>query len=140
MALLARREHSRAQLLDKLRRRGFDLARAQPVLDALQADGLLSDARYAEAYVSARSARGFGRLRIVAELEQRGVDAAARARACPRDDPYWAALATVARSKRFGTAPPQDFRERARQARFLAQRGFSGAQIAAALEAELSDC
>lgn len=128
------------ELLDKLTRRGFDAGEAQRVLDALQADGLLSDARYAEAYVASRSARGFGPVRIVRELEQRGVDADARAAACPRDDRHWSALAVAARAKRFGAAPPQDFTERARQARFLAQRGFSRAQIATALEADLPDC
>jgi regulatory protein len=109
------------------------------VLDVLQAEGLLSDARYAEAYVAARSARGFGPVRIVEELKQRGVPADARDAACPRDDAHWTALAAAAREKRFGAALPQDFRERARQARFLAQRGFASAQIAAALHADPQD-
>jgi regulatory protein len=109
------------------------------VLDALQGEGLLSDVRYAAAYVASRSARGFGPVRIAMELEQRGVGADARAEACPRDDRYWASLAATARTKRFGAVPPQDFPERARQARFLAQRGFSRAQIASALQAEADE-
>jgi len=41
--------------------------------------------------------------------------------------------ARAVRRKRFGAAPPSDFRERARQARFLEYRGFDGDQIRAAL-------
>lgn len=137
--MLARREHSRTELHAKLIRRGFSCADAARVLDALQAEGLLSDVRYAEAYVASRSARGFGPVRIAMELEQRGVGADARAEACPRDDRHWASLAATARTRRFGAAPPQDFTERARQARFLAQRGFSRAQIASALQAEADE-
>jgi len=33
------------------------------------------------------------------------------------------------RSKRFGDAMPEDFKERARQARFLQYRGFTSEQI-----------
>ena len=121
---------------EKLIRRGFDAADVQLALDVLQAEGLLSDARYAEAYVAARSARGFGPIRIVEELRRRGVSADAREAACPRDDRHWGALATAAREKRFGAAPPRDFTERARQTRFLVQRGFARAHIAAALDTD----
>jgi regulatory protein len=43
------------------------------------------------------------------------------------------AVAREARRKRFGSAGPADFRERARQGRFLQYRGFSSEQIRAAL-------
>ena len=45
----------------------------------------------------------------------------------------WAAIAREVRRKRFGVSPPGDYRERARQARFLQYRGFSAEQIRAAL-------
>ena len=38
------------------------------------------------------------------------------------------------RRKRFGAEVPRDYRERARQARFLEYRGFASSQIRAALE------
>jgi regulatory protein len=43
--------------------------------------------------------------------------------------------------KRFGAEAPRDFKDRARQARFLEHRGFEGAQIRAAFEsaADLDD-
>ncbi len=102
-------------------------------LDALAGEGLLSDRRFAEAYVDSRVARGFGPLRIREELRRRGIDGAARDAACPETSRRWDALACAARVRRFGEPPPGDFPERARQARFLTRRGFSPAQVAAAL-------
>jgi len=37
------------------------------------------------------------------------------------------------RQKKFGSQPPDDFRERSRQMRFLMQRGFTAEQIDALL-------
>ena len=41
----------------------------------------------------------------------------------------WFALAVTVRCKRFGEAVPADFKERAKQQRFLQYRGFSHEQI-----------
>ena len=54
--LLARREHSRVELARKLGRYGSE-DDIQTVLANLQTCGLLSDARYAEAYVRSNGAR-----------------------------------------------------------------------------------
>jgi regulatory protein len=43
----------------------------------------------------------------------------------------WVDSAARQRNKRFGTGLPEDARERARQMRFLQQRGFTGDQIRA---------
>lgn len=102
------------------------------MLDALEGEGLLSESRYAEAYVSQRSARGFGPLRIQEELKSRGLTQAA-ADWVDVNGPEWEARARAAREKRFGAAGPTDLRERARQMRFLQYRGFTAAQIRSAL-------
>ena len=60
MDLLARREHSYSELLRKLRQRGAATDAAEIELDRLVEDGLLSDARFCEAYLYARSQRGYG--------------------------------------------------------------------------------
>ena len=48
MELLARREHSRLELRQKLMQRGFPTERIESVLDQLVADRLLHEGRYAE--------------------------------------------------------------------------------------------
>jgi regulatory protein len=126
---LAQREHSRAELARKLARHVEDgpdapaEAQVERVLDALAAAGLLSDRRAAEALVSAQ-ARRFGNLRLRHALRQRGVgaDEAAAALASVQGDEL--ARAQEVWRRRFG-APADDAAGRAKQARFLAGRGFS---------------
>ena len=92
-----------------------------------------SDARYAEQYVAQRAARGYGPARIRAELRERGVTDADIDEALDGAAEDWAAIARDTRRRRFGAAGPADFRERARQGRFLQYRGFTSEQIRAAL-------
>jgi len=47
--------------------------------------------------------------------------------------PDWIAQLKRARQKKFGTSLPTNYADRHRQAKFLAYRGYSGAQIRAAL-------
>jgi regulatory protein len=133
VAALARREHSRAELERKLQRRLLPEERLQDVaqvLDRLQARGLLSDRRMAEALVRARASR-YGRMRIAQELNRKGVDRETIAATLPpaEDEP---ALALALWHRKFGRAPTSQL-ERARQSRFLAARGFSAAVISRVL-------
>ena len=48
----------------------------------------------------------------------------------------WDALARETRVKRFGRSLPDDFKEKARQMRFLEYRGFGHDQIRRALESD----
>ena len=121
---MARREHSRRELAFKLAQREFDDAEIAAVLDALEAERLLSDARFAEAYVHAREARGFGPMRIRAELKERGVDDALIEEHLDQDREVVEARAREQHRKKFGSRSPESYNERARQARFLQGRGF----------------
>ncbi len=133
--LLARREHSRAELAKKLAAKAANAANAAEttdtpedidnVLDQLERSGLLSDARAAEAYVRSHAAR-FGAARLVHSLRTRGIDAALIETSLAQEgiEDERTRAATVWRGK-FGHAP-RDAREWARQARFLQGRGFSG--------------
>jgi regulatory protein len=133
VAALARREHSRTELERKLQCRLDDPeSPATPddvaqILDRLQARALLSDQRMAQSLVRTRAAR-YGRLRIQRELERRGVDRATIAAALPAPAAE-AATALALWRRKFGQAPV-NASERARQARFLAARGFAPAVIA----------
>lgn len=129
VGLLARREHSRAELLHKLTARGFAAADIEALLGRLAAQRLQSDARFTAGYTRMRSGRGYGPQRIRAELRERGVDAelieqtlAAQAGAdIPLIDDVW--------RRKFAGRLPQDYRGRAKQMRFLQQRGFSLSEI-----------
>jgi len=134
MDLLARREHSRLELERKLLARSYLRDTLDEVLDALEAEGLLAEARFVESFVRARAGKGQGPTRIRADLIRRGIDES-HIRAGLREAGHdWNALAAEVRRKRFGLDAPNDFTERARQMRFLQYRGFEGGQIEAALD------
>ena len=134
--LLARREHSRLELRRKLLARSHAEDLADEVLDKLQRERLLDEARFAEQFVRSRTGRGQGPAKIRAQLLQRGVDESLIDTVLAEAECDWAALAAAARRKRFGAASPGAYRERARQSRFLKSRGFEYGQIQAALDLE----
>ncbi len=146
IGLLANREHSRSELRRKLLR----LARAQSLkerqalgdaaaeaadtvaatdltasvdalLDWLQAQGYLSEARFIESRVNARAPR-YGNLRIQQELSQHGVAPDEASRLALKQTEL--ARARLVWQRKFGQLA-QDAAGRARQMRFLAGRGFS---------------
>ncbi|RMG33136.1 MAG: regulatory protein RecX [Gammaproteobacteria bacterium] len=122
--LLAQREHSRHELEAKLARRFADRALCAQVLDDLEARGLLSDERFVEQYVGSRMRKGFGPLRIRAELREHGVaDELIEAWLDLSTEEWLVQLRQVARD-RFGEGRPRDARSQSKQARFLQYRGF----------------
>lgn len=131
MDYLARREHSRRELMDKLTRKfpaAADLA--EEVVDRLHEEGLQSDTRLAEAFVRARSGRGQGPVKIRAELRHKGVDDHVIDMALEASGVDWFDLIEQVARKRFGDTRPADARERSKRSRFLQQRGFSFEHIA----------
>lgn len=123
LAILARREHSRAELRRKLAAFNTDAALVEGVLDELTARRLVSDERYAEAR-SDSLARKFGSARIEQELRAKGVSRALAANAVAGARGTEVERARAVWTKRFGVAP-RDALEKARQMRFLQGRGFS---------------
>jgi regulatory protein len=136
MDYLARREHSEQELTRKLTGRGFDAALIETAVAELVADGLLSDARFAEAFVNSRFQRGSGPQKIRVELRERGVAAELISLSIEVFDEQWRERVREVREKKFGTDMPGDFRERSRQMRFLQQRGFTSEQISGAFKDE----
>jgi regulatory protein len=134
MDMLARREHARAELEQKLGRKGYGQDLVGPVLELLVEERMLDDSRFVEAFLASRLRRGQGPVRIAQELHQRGVDEALSARGLAEAEVDWVALARQARSGKFGRRLPAQYPEWARQARFLQYRGFTTEQIRAALD------
>jgi regulatory protein len=120
--LLARREHSREELRRKLMPRVEEGDDLEVLLDELTRRGWLSEARFVEQTVRAKS-RKFGPLKIAQHLRDKGIDDEAIAAAIAvAGSGEGETLAAVWRS-RFGQ-PPRDAAEKARQVRFLQARGF----------------
>ncbi|VWB42484.1 recombination protein RecX [Burkholderia latens] len=127
LGYLSRREYSRAELARKLAPYVGEDESVEPVLDALEQEGWLSDARFAESLVHRRASR-VGVARIVSELKRHAVGDSLvdEVNAQLRETEFTRAQAVW--RKKFG-ALPQTPAERAKQARFLAARGFSSATI-----------
>lgn len=134
LGLLARRDHSRGELLAKLARSGHGRAEAERAVEDLEGQGLVSDARFAEAFIRSRVERGGGPLRIRRDLEARGVEGSTVDQLLDPEDEAWEARARGVREKRFGAAPPGERSEAARQARFLLGRGFTPRQVRRAID------
>jgi len=135
MDYLARREHGRSELFNKLTRFGFEADVADDAVARLVEDGLQSDVRFAEAFVRSRINQGKGPLRIRADLREKGVNDGVTEDGIREAAEDWYALAVEVRLKKFGADRPAEFKEKARQMRFLQSRGFEQDQIQAAVSA-----
>jgi regulatory protein len=139
LGLLARREHSAGELKTKLLERGYESTAVEAVLSSLAQEKLLSDERFVQEFVAARVRRGSGPMKIRAELRGRGVEGELADLALAALKGASAEGAAAARRKRFGAELPKDMPERARQARFLQQRGFSMDDIRKALKGDAEE-
>ena len=137
--LLSRRDHFLRELSDKLRRKGFPADEIDAAIARCQDIGLVDDERVAERFVEVRAAtRGWGPIRLAAELRKRGV---------PRDDaermarvsPEMAEEAMRTALRKLEVRAPerwwQDSQRRARMISSLIARGFEAdAAISAVTE------
>lgn len=133
MNWLARREHSQAELRTKLAAREFHTDEIEQAVAGLVSDGLVSDERFAESFITARVRKGQGPVRIRMELKRRGVDAETIQLQLDEAGMSWHSLARDVRCRKFGSEQPAEFKEKARQMRFLEYRGFTGDQIRSAV-------
>ncbi len=123
--LLSRREHSRKELANKLRSKTyFENTYIDEILDELESSNYLDDQRFTESFVRYRISRGQGPQKIQHELSQKGVNYTLIEQAIQKADVDWLDLAKQQREKRFGVEFPNDYKEQAKQSRFLAGRGF----------------
>ncbi|MBE7939445.1 MULTISPECIES: recombination regulator RecX [Ramlibacter] len=121
---LSQREHSRAELERKLRSHEETPGELERVLDELAQRGFIDHGRVAESVLYRRAGK-LGALRLRQELQAKGLEPAVVAQAMESLKGTELARAREVWARRFGT-PASDAAERARQARFLAARGFDG--------------
>lgn len=130
---LARREYAVPELQQRLSHKGFAESVITVVLEQLQAERLLSNARFVESFVYTRLQQGYGPLRIQHEIRQRGLDPACLAEVEHWHHADWNALARETRARRFGLDEVKDPKARLKQMRFLQGRGFNHDHIRFAL-------
>lgn len=135
---LSRREYSRQELARKLAayiEDGDDTGEAQitAVLDDFQQRGWISDQRFAEQVVHAKTGR-YGSLRVAHELREKGVAEDLVAQATDGLDDLQNARAVW--QKKFGVLP-ENREAWAKQARFLQSRGFGFDVIKQVLKDEM---
>ncbi len=124
LRLLGQREHSRAELLRKLRphvQEGEDL---EAVLADLEEKDFISEERVVASVVNLRAGR-MGAARIRQELQAKGVGGEVVQQALAQLQDTELARAREVWRRRFGE-PAADPQGRAKQVRFLMARGFSG--------------
>lgn len=123
LALLARREHTRAELKKKLAPHADSEEELEQLLDRLAERHWQSDSRFAEQWINLKAAR-HGAARLKHDLRQHGVDADTISEALEELKDSEAARCHALWLKKFGTLP-QTPQEKAKQIRFLASRGFA---------------
>jgi regulatory protein len=142
MNLLARREHSCHELLQKLSEKFPDFSKDEillPALQRLQDENLQSDARFAEAYVRYRSTRGFGPRKIAAELYSRKLESALLDSVLYEKGPDWTVVCAEVLAKKFRITANAAETERMYWQRFLLQRGFDQDDIRKAIKSLLDN-
>jgi len=123
MRMLVRREHSVFELTQKLTTKEFDSADIEPALNSLIEQNYQSDERFSAEFIQMRFNQGKGPIKISVDLKQRGISHFDLS----MFDFY--ALAQKIRITKFGGEIPSDYKEQAKQKRFLQSRGFDFEQI-----------
>jgi regulatory protein len=131
---LARREHSRAELMQKLAPHTEEASDVTALLDDLEQRGFLSDARFAAEFVRAKSRR-FGAAHIAYVLREKGVVQEIIAEALSAAEDGELERARRVWQSKFDTLPAS-LEERGKQTRFLGGRGFSAEIIRKVLRSE----
>jgi len=137
LRLLARREHTRAELQRKLAPHAGEGDDLEALLDRLEGEGWLSERRYVEQLLASRGGR-YGSLRIAQELKEKGVAGPLAEAALQEARRLDEASCRAVWAKKFGRVPRTPA-ERARQTRFLQSRGFSLEAIGKVLKGPAGD-
>ena len=123
LKMLMRREHSKLELFNKLQLKGYDDEIIDSAISQLTEQNYQSDERFAEAFILMRFNQGKGPVKIASELKLRGISS------FNLSDFDWFKSAKEIRKKKFGDIVLSDFKEQAKQKRFLQSIGFSLDQI-----------
>ena len=125
LRLLARREHSRRELMNKLEANGFKHDMTQKIIDDLAEEGWQSDVRFSENFVRQRIRTGHGPVRIAYELRQRGIDDFDPDEIVVEIAGSWPDVIEQVYHKKYKSSKTITRNEWSKRTRFLQQRGFT---------------
>ncbi len=133
--LLGARDHSRFELSNKLAKTGFDQETIEKTLSQLMTAGYQCDTRFAQIYTQQLIAKGRGPLFIKSKLSSRGISSELAGQALSESGSDWSEIAADALLRRFTAdqLSSNETRLKAKIARFLQSRGFSGSDALRAL-------
>lgn len=120
---MAQREYSALELTKKLSTKGYAIEEIEPVLVQLAQNNYQSDERFSKAFVLMRTNQGKGDVLISQQLKQKGIED------FDLSTIDFFELAKRVRLKKYGEQLPKDYKEKAKQQRFLQSRGFDLEQI-----------
>ena len=123
LKMLMRREHSRLELFQKLQTKGFDVDVVNNSISKLVGQNYQSDDRFSEEFIQMRFNQGKGPVKIASDLKMRGINT------FDLSVFDWFQLVKEIRQRKFGDLSSLDFKETAKQKRFLQSRGFTLDQI-----------
>lgn len=134
--LLGRREYSLAELENRIRRKWPEADEVGELVGQLAAENLVSDERYAEAFVRFRVQRHQGPLKIRSAMRSKGVADSIIATAMEAESGQWRDLALEWLQRRH---PGQlSFKDKQKFYRRLISRGFTHAQAMDACNSPLA--
>lgn len=134
LACLARRDHSRLELYQKLVARGVRGTIIDEILDDLQAGGYQSDERFTETFIRTRIRAGDGPFKIKIALRGKGICDSLVLAVIDKLDIDWFERVKAIKEKHFGGAATDDIRQLAKQVRYLKNRGFYQDHIDAVID------
>ncbi|ATM99363.1 MULTISPECIES: regulatory protein RecX [Morganellaceae] len=135
--MLSRRDYSTSELQRRIERRIREIEKDSPtapeylpqVIERLLESQYLDDSRTIYSFFRSYLNKSYGPLRIRQELRLKGFPSEIIERVLEETDTDWYALCQDLKEKKFGTAKPKDFKERAKQIRYLQYRGFTSDYI-----------
>ena len=139
IGLLARREQSRSELQRKLHlkmlEKGWNVD-LEYLLDELERQGLQSDLRFSEVLVRSKVNAGYGPSRLYQWGVQYGLSRDLVVQQMQEQQFDWFQIALQQKCKHCGSAVAISLHERAKQARYLYQRGFAQEHIYYAIDTQ----
>ncbi len=126
---LARREHSKTEIMQKLLSKDLDERMCYEQLQKFIEKGIQSDSRYLEAYVRSAYQKGKGPNVIRQTLISHSIEGTEVSESINQEQYDWYELAKQVRIKKFGHKLPTEFKHIQKQKRFLQYRGFEQPHI-----------
>ncbi|MBG6030186.1 regulatory protein RecX [Proteus hauseri] len=135
--MLSRRDYSTSELQRRIERRIRETEKDSPtapeclpqVIESLLESQYLDDNRTVYTFFRSYLNKSYGPLRIRQELRAKGFPGEIIDRILEETDTDWYELCKEVKERKFSTDKPKDFKEKAKQIRYLQYRGFTSEYI-----------